>query len=161
MLLIHHYLRRFNRELDRHVEGVSPPALEALKNYAWPGNVRELQNVLKHALLHATGPVLLPDFLPRAVYELEMRTWPPASPPKDSLEHFVDEKLRLPAENLYQDCLRWMEKTLLTKVLQHTGGNQVQAAQILGITRGSLRNKLRDLGITISRTVASEEDSAD
>jgi two-component system nitrogen regulation response regulator GlnG len=54
-----------------------------------------------------------------------------------------------------------MEKTLLTKVLQHTGGNQVQAAQILGITRGSLRNKLRDLGIAISRTVASEEDSAD
>ena len=161
MLLIHHYLRRFNRELDRQVEGVSPASMEALKNYTWPGNVRELQNVLKHALLHATGPVLLPDFLPQAVYELEMRTWPPTSPPKDSLEHFVDEKLRLPAENLYQDCLRWMEKTLLTKVLQHTGGNQVQAAQILGITRGSLRNKLRDLGITISRTVASEEDSAD
>ena len=159
--LVHHYLRRFNRELDRHVEGVSPPALEALKNYAWPGNVRELQNVLKHALRHATGPVLLPDFLPQAVYELETLSAVSTSPLGGSLECFIDEKLRLPAENLYQDCLRWMEKTLLTKVLQHTGGNQVQAAQILGITRGSLRNKLRDLGITISRTVASEEDSAD
>jgi DNA-binding NtrC family response regulator len=160
-LLVHHYLRRFNRELDRHVEGVSPPALDVLKNYTWPGNVRELQNVLKHALLHATGPTLLPDFLPQAVYELERRTWSSPSPPSDSLEHFIDEKLRLPAENLYHDCLRWMERTLLTKVLQHTGGNQVQAAQTLGITRGSLRNKLRDLGITISRTVASGEDSAD
>jgi two-component system nitrogen regulation response regulator GlnG len=85
----------------------------------------------------------------------------PADSPQDSLEHFIDEKLRLPTENLYQDCLRRMEKSLLTKVLQHTGGNQVQAAHILGITRGSLRNKLRELGITISRTVASGEDSAD
>jgi two-component system nitrogen regulation response regulator GlnG len=160
-LLVHHYLRRFNRELDRHVEGISPAALEVLKNYTWPGNVRELQNVLKQALLHATGPVLLLDFLPQVVHESESRTWIPASPPADSLEHFIDEKLRLPAENLYQDCLRWMERTLLAKVLLHTGGNQVQAAQILGITRGSLRNKLRESGITISRTVASGEDSAD
>jgi two-component system nitrogen regulation response regulator GlnG len=160
-LLVHHYLRRFNRELDRQVEAVSPPALEALKKYTWPGNVRELQNILKQALLHTTGPVLIPDFLPRAVYELETTSLLPPSPAEESLEHLIDEKLRLPAENLYQDCLRWMEKTLLTKVLQHTGGNQVQAAHILGITRGSLRNKLRDLGIIISRTVASGEDSAE
>jgi two-component system nitrogen regulation response regulator GlnG len=158
-LLVHHYLRRFNRELDRHVEAVSSEALEALRNYPWPGNVRELQNVLKQALLHATGLVLLPDFLPRAVFELETQNGSPTS--GDSLEHFIDEKLRLPVENLYQDCLHWMEKTLLTKVLQHTDGNQVQAAHILGITRGSLRNKLRELGITISRTVASGDDSED
>src|SRR5262249_17510456 len=138
----------------------SPDALKTLKRYTWPGNVRELQNVLKQALLQATGSVLLPDFLPRAVYELET-TRSLADSPQDSLEHFIDERLRLPAENLYQDCLHRMEKSRLTKVLQHTGGNQVQAAQILGITRGSLRNKLRELGITISRTVASGEDSAD
>jgi two-component system nitrogen regulation response regulator GlnG len=53
-----------------------------------------------------------------------------------------------------------MERILLTKVLEHTGGNQVQASHILGITRGSLRNKLRELGITIARTVASDEESA-
>ena len=54
-----------------------------------------------------------------------------------------------------------MEKILITKVLQHTNGNQLQSAKILGITRGSLRNKLRDLGITITRSVASGEESAD
>ncbi len=44
----------------------------------------------------------------------------------------------------------------MTKVLQHTGGNQLQAAKMLGITRGSLRNKLRELGITINRTVEDD-----
>jgi len=160
-LLVHHYLRRFNAELRRQVEGISPEALDILKRYTWPGNVRELQNILKQALLQTTGPVLLPDFLPRAVYELEARQRNSSRQEGTSLEDLIEEKLRLPTENLYQDCLRWLEKGLLTKVLQHTGGNQLQAAKILGITRGSLRNKLRDLGITIGRTVASDEESAD
>jgi two-component system nitrogen regulation response regulator GlnG len=160
-LLVHHYLRRFNRELNRNVNGISPEALEVLKGHAWPGNVRELQNVLKQGLLQAAGEVLLPDFLPRAIFEMENRGFPSARKPEDSLEAYIEEKLRLPEEGLYQDCLRRMEKTLLTKVLEHTGGNQVQAASILGITRGSLRNKIRDLGITIARTVATNEESAE
>jgi two-component system nitrogen regulation response regulator GlnG len=159
-LLVLHYLRRFAREMDRPIEGISPPALDVLKSYSWPGNVRELQNILKQALLQATGTVLLPDFLPRVVYELDARNWAADREQANSLQDLIDQKLRLPAENLYEDCLRWMERILLTKVLQHTGGNQVQASHILGITRGSLRNKLRELGITIARTVASDEESA-
>ncbi len=156
-LLVLHYLRRFAREMDRPIEGISPPALDVLKSYSWPGNVRELQNILKQALLQATGTVLLPD-LPRVVYELDTQTSSADRDLADSLQDLIDQKLRLPAENLHEDCLRWMERILLTKVLQHTGGNQVQASHILGITRGSLRNKLRELGITIARTVASDEE---
>src|SRR6266852_5365023 len=156
-LLVLHYLRRFAREMDRPIEGISPPALDVLKSYSWPGNVRELQNILKQALLQATGTVLLPDFLPRVVYELDAQTSVANRDQPNSLHDLIDQKLRQPAENLHEDCLRWMERILLTKVLQHTGGNQVQASHILGITRGSLRNKLRELGITIARTVASDE----
>jgi len=159
-LLVLHYLRRFAKEMDRHIEGIAPPALDVLKSYSWPGNVRELQNILKQALLQATGTVLLPDFLPRSVYEAEGRPSATDRDQPDSLNDLIDHKLRQPTENLYDDCLRWMERILITKVLQHTGGNQVQASHILGITRGSLRNKLRDLGITIARTVASDEESA-
>ena len=54
-----------------------------------------------------------------------------------------------------------MERQVLTSVLKHTEGNQVQAARILGITRGSLRNKIRSLGITIGKSVWSEENQAD
>jgi two-component system nitrogen regulation response regulator GlnG len=155
-LLIQHYLRRFNRELSRYVEGISPEASDVLKRHSWPGNVRELQSVLKQALLQATGTVLVPDFLPAAVSKQEARTGSTDIPV--SLEQFMDEKLRGGTENLYEETLRRMEKLLLTRVLQHTGGNQVQAAKILGITRGSLRTKIRDLGIIIAKSVASSED---
>src|SRR5437660_533863 len=62
--LIHHYVRRFNRELGREVQEVAPEALQRLRGYPWPGNIRELQSVLKQALLQASGAVLLPAFLP-------------------------------------------------------------------------------------------------
>jgi two-component system nitrogen regulation response regulator GlnG len=54
-----------------------------------------------------------------------------------------------------------MERRLLTRVLQQTGGNQLQAAKILGITRGSLRTKIRALGIVIERSVTSDEDAGE
>ena len=64
LMLVHQFLRRFNRELGREVDEAHLEALERLRNYSWPGNVRELQSVLKQAILRAHGPVLLPDFLP-------------------------------------------------------------------------------------------------
>ena len=157
LLLIQHYLRRFNRELGRCVEGISPDALAILRHYSWPGNVRQLQSVLKQALLQATGTVLAADFLPAAVFKPESPI--PSGEVPGSLDQFVDEKIQGGSENLYEETLRRMEKLLLTRVLQHTSGNQVQAAKILGITRGSLRTKIRDLGIVIAKSVASGEDS--
>jgi Sigma-54 interaction domain len=55
-ILVRHYLRRFSRELGRHVREAAPGTLERLGDYPWPGNVRELQSVLKQALLRASGP---------------------------------------------------------------------------------------------------------
>ena len=67
MVLLEHFLQRFSRELGKDVHGISPEALDILMRYPWPGNVRELQSVLKQALLHATGSVLVPDFLPEQI----------------------------------------------------------------------------------------------
>src|SRR6266568_4197350 len=63
-MLVQHYLRRFGKELGREVRDIAPEAIERLRNYSWPGNIRELQSVIKQALLHSTGSVLLPAFLP-------------------------------------------------------------------------------------------------
>jgi two-component system nitrogen regulation response regulator GlnG len=158
-LLVQHYLHRFSRELGKNVQAVAPEALALLERYPWPGNVRELESVLKQALLQAAGPVLVPDFLPAALRKAdEPRAGSATGRPDDSsLAQFIDEQLRGGSEGLYAEALRRMERLLLTRVLQHTGGNQLQAARILGITRGSLRTKLRDLGITIARTVGSNE----
>jgi DNA-binding NtrC family response regulator len=155
ILLIQHYLRRFNKELNRQVEGVAPDALIALRRYPWPGNVRELQSVLKQSLLQATGPVLVSDFLPPHLLDLESRTDTREADSDFHWRQFIQEQIQAGSGNLYEESLRRMERSLLTNVLTHTSGNQVQAAKLLGITRGSLRTKIRDLGITIGRIVSS------
>jgi two-component system nitrogen regulation response regulator GlnG len=154
-LLVNHYLRRFDGELGKDVRSVAVPALEALRQYSWPGNVRELQSVLKQAMLEATGTVLVPEFLPtRILKPVEAAAEANGSP----LVQFINEQLAAGHDNLYDAAVRHVERILLTRVLQHTGGNQLRAAKILGITRGSLRNKIRELGIIIGRSVEVTEE---
>jgi two-component system nitrogen regulation response regulator GlnG len=155
-LLVAHYVRRFNRELGKEVDIVSPEALERLKRYDWPGNIRELQSVLKHAMLKAAGRVLLPEFLP----SLGTSARPTEEGEADSSwEAFIDARIAAGTEDLYAEAVRRLERWLLTRVLRHTGGNQLRAAKLLGITRGSLRTKVRELGLRIERSVrdAKEE----
>jgi DNA-binding NtrC family response regulator len=153
-LLAEHYLRRFNRELGKEATTLAPEALDRLRSYAWPGNIRELQSALKQAVLQATGPVLLADFLPAWV-QLGTNETPAGT--KGQWHGFIEEELRAGTSDLYAKALRRMERALLAQVLRHTDGNQLQAAKILGITRGSLRSKLRELGISIERTVSGED----
>jgi two-component system nitrogen regulation response regulator GlnG len=158
-LLVQHYIRRFSKELGKEITGVAPDALEALRQYSWPGNVRELQSVLKQALLQATGTILVTDFLPASLLKQNPSAESPSAEETRPLLQFIDEQLTGGTENLYEQSLRRMERLLLTRVLLHTHGNQVQASKILGITRGSLRNKLRELGISIARTVEGNDDA--
>jgi DNA-binding NtrC family response regulator len=161
-LLIDHFVKRFSHELGKEVQSVAAEAVGVLCRYSWPGNVRELQSVLKQALLHATGPVLLVDFLPASVRREEVNTDASASAAAlPDWDRFLAERLQAGSTELYAEALGLMERRLLTAVLRHTGGNQVHAARILGITRGSLRNKIRMLGITIGRSVSLDEETAE
>jgi two-component system nitrogen regulation response regulator GlnG len=76
-------------------------------------------------------------------------------------EHFVAGRITAQSENLYAEALERMEREILVRVLKHTEGNQLQAARILGITRGSLRNKIRSLGISIARSIWSDDDQSE
>jgi two-component system nitrogen regulation response regulator GlnG len=161
-LLVEHFVRRFSRELGKDVQQIAPDALAVLARYPWPGNVRELQSVLKQALLQATGRVLVPDFLPEAVRAEPGACEPPPSPgAAPEWDRFVADRLRAGSQGLYAEGLALMERQLLTSVLRHTHGNQLQAAKILGITRGSLRTKIRALGIKIERAVWSDDEAAE
>jgi two-component system nitrogen regulation response regulator GlnG len=155
-LLVSHFVKRFSLELGKEVDRITPDALELLRRHPWPGNIRELQSVLKQSLLRAQGPVLIADFLPPSVRGEE----DPASipPPPSNWESFIDDRLDAGSHDLYAESLSLMERSLLTRVLRHTGGNQVKAAKLLGITRGSLRTKIRTLGIQIDRSVWSPDD---
>jgi DNA-binding NtrC family response regulator len=161
LLLLEHFLGRFNRDLGRNVCDISPDALDLLMHYTWPGNVRELQAVVKQALLQATGPVLMPEFFPEEV-RIGGRTSLATGLGGEAdhcteFESFIDKQLRSGTEDLYAEALAHMERMLLTRVLRHTDGNQSKAAKLLGITRGSLRNKIRTLRITIDQVVGMEE----
>src|SRR5215831_4041092 len=157
-LLVQFYLRRSNRDLGREVREVAPEALARLRGYAWPGNVRELQSVLKQALLHVHGPVLLPDFLP----ELTEAPGKPAAPVAPACagfdpEAFLRHRLGPDSRDLYAEIHRELDRLVLPRVLEHTGGNQARAAVLLGIARRTLRTKLGELGLQVTRTVGAGE----
>ena len=169
-LLIQHFLNRLSPQLGKsNVEGISPEATELLTAYDWPGNIRELQSVIRQSLLNATGPVIVPDFLPpevRAATVLpvaKVASAAPASPGDDqdyNLKRFLDEQLSGPREpdNLHAETIEFVERYLLMRVLDQAKGNQSQASRLLGITRGSLRNKIRTLGISIEQVVHVEDE---
>ena len=159
LMLVQHYLRRFNRELGREVREIAPEALERLRSYAWPGNIRELESVLKQALLQASGPALLPAFLsePLASPSELTRATPGEEP---GLEAFVIRQRLGPAvRDLYADAHRQLDRLLLPRVLEYTRGSQHHAALLLGIARQTLRLKVRELGLSVPRPVEAEEDS--
>jgi two-component system nitrogen regulation response regulator GlnG len=172
-LLIDHYLAVFNARMERNVTHIDPEAMEVLERYDWPGNVRELESVLKQAMINATGTVITKDCLPEvrcsesfgegcatldahpAVVDL-----PAAELPRNDLAAFVEHRLRGGSKTLHADVTGMMERYLLTRVLHETGGNQSEAAKILGITRGSLRHKIRSLGLTINQVVTSASEGS-
>jgi two-component system nitrogen regulation response regulator GlnG len=159
-LLVQHFLRRFSRELGREVREVSPQALERLRKYSWPGNLRELQSVLKQALLQASGSTLLPAFLPEFVGEPGSLDAGTRSTPHDlSLDAFIELSVGSESDAIYAETHRQVDRLLLARVLEDTGGNQHQAARRLGIARETLRRRLRELGLQVTRQLEPEENA--
>jgi two-component system nitrogen regulation response regulator GlnG len=165
LMLVQHYLRRLNRELGREVREIAPETMERMRNYSWPGNIRELESVLKQALLQASGPALLPTFLPEPLGSPSepnllspFQSGEGGAGDRSSLEAFIRQPLGPDVRNLYADVHRRLDRLLLPHVLEYTRGSQHQAALLLGIARQTLRLKLRELGLSASRTVEIEED---
>jgi two-component system nitrogen regulation response regulator GlnG len=157
-VLVRHFLRRFNRELGREVQEVAPEALERLRGYDWPGNIRELQSVLKQALLQARGTTLLPAYLPALFPEPggSVSASPSAGEDPD-LEAFIHLCLASDDGDQYAQAHGRLDRLLLTRALEASGGNQHQAARRLGIARITLRRRLRELGIHLARRVEADE----
>jgi DNA-binding NtrC family response regulator len=160
-LLVDYFLKRLGGTLGKDVRTTAPETLQALRRHRWPGNVRELQGVLKQALVQATGPVLLPEFLPN------LASGPGGSPDagvKEATldwERFLEERFQAGSQDLYAESLALMEKQLLTFVLKKTRGNQSRAAAVLGISRASLRGKIHSLGIKMEQSIWSGSDLPD
>jgi DNA-binding NtrC family response regulator len=145
--LVDHFLGKYAGELGERA--LAAEALDRLIGYGWPGNVRELENVIQHAMVMATGGVILPDHLP-----ITGGAGAPA-PREGALEQLIAAQLDAcvrglgtrESANLYELVLNLVERPLLQAVLRETGGNQLRAAALLGINRNTLRKKLRALGL--------------
>ena len=121
-LLAAAFIARYNAEMKRNLRGISQPALQLMAAYGWPGNVRELRNVIERALiLHGDLDELRPEHLPESIRNAVPP--PPAAP-------------SAPAQVAQ---LELMERQMICDALRKSGGNQSQAARILGISRDTLR----------------------
>lgn len=171
-LLAEHFLKRFNRELHKSVRSITVEALEMLRRHNWPGNVRELESAVRYALVHTSGTVLTADSLPESC-----RSKPPVDPstaddqpPEESelaaarlaggsdnanialdLEALTRRLLDDESTNVYREIGNRVDQVVLETVLNHVNGNQLLAAEYLGISRMTLRNKLRALGLPTDR----------
>jgi DNA-binding NtrC family response regulator len=130
-LLVEHFIRRYNAEMNKHIDGLSPEAMAALRDYPWPGNVRELQNIIERLVGLVDTPVI-------GVNDL----------PLDLL--LPDHTIRLrQAETLpLRQATEEFERQIVLRVLERVRWNRSEAARILGIHRNSLKTMLTrwDLG---------------
>jgi len=159
-LLAEHFVRRFSKELQKEVHTIADESLELLKQYSWPGNVREFQSVIKQALLQATGPVLLPEFLPESISRQAGTSSGAVTSEMDltALTSFVKQQLLANSTSLYQDYQALTDRHVLALVLEHTGGNISRAAKHLGITRATLRTKLQAAGLSGGQAPPASEE---
>jgi len=128
------YLARYNKTFSRNFQEISPAALELMESYNWPGNIRELKNVIERICIMHGGPVLMPDHLPR---EINLRE------PRDAAPGVLRGDMELGLEGATERY----EKTLIQAALAGTGGNVLQAAQLLKVPRGTLRYKMAKYGL--------------
>jgi len=129
LLLANMFIEENNKELGKSVMGISGAAREYLINYGWPGNVRELKNIIERAMILSNGNEILPDHLP-----IELR--------KSQLDNIGDR-----TSDVADLTLETVEKKHIKDVLMMMDGNKSRAARMLGISRSTLREKLKKYAI--------------
>jgi len=157
LILAEHFLRQFSAKYGRDVRRIDPRARELLLGYSWPGNVRELSHVIERAVLWSTGPTLELDHLslPGAPAYRAAASAPASAPPASAASPaaapapaeppgvpVTAPPLPPPGTDLDQ----W-ERALIEQAMREAGGNQTRAAQRLGISRDTLRYRLKKFGI--------------
>jgi len=148
-ILAEYFLRKYSKEFGKDIRSIAPETLKLLEAYHWPGNVRELESVMKQSLLTARGNVLLPEFVPDLVVE-EPHGGISHTDCETLSESFITKRIAEGSHRLHAEAIASTEHKLISQVLKHTGGNQLKASEILGISRVTLRSKLKSLGIDAS-----------
>jgi len=136
-ILAHHFAHNAAQELHREMGGISPDALALLQRYEWPGNVRELQHAVERAVILTHGSMLLASGFDTIRAALTGRRTPLGGTPTVASTELPEGSVLLRSLNI-DDA----EALLIERALAQTGGNRTRAAELLGISDRTLRNKL-------------------
>ncbi|MFW5920510.1 MAG: sigma-54-dependent transcriptional regulator [Polyangiales bacterium] len=146
-LLLDHFLRRNNERLGRTVQGVTDQAAAALEGYPWPGNVRELENVNERCMLFCDGERIELEHLPpeiRAPAPQDEGDDGEPSTPAPSTSELLE---RAGLKEAVREATARVERDLIERALERTGGNVTHTARLLKISRKSLQTKMKELGL--------------
>lgn len=133
-LLVDYFINLYKKTLDKNVKGLTPEVMEIFKQYHWPGNVRELENVIQRALIMSTSDFITADCLP-AEYKA-----PATFSGFVSIEIFDD--FSRPLTDKIQTVSEQLEKEIIKRALEKSNYKRQKAAELLGISRKSLHNKM-------------------
>lgn len=130
-LLVEHFVQKQNKRLGTRIHGVTPDAMKLMMDYPWPGNVRELQNCIERGVVLASGPQIDASLLPQRILERA-----------DELHQlFQQDELSIKKMSVA------LERILIRRALEKTGGNRTNAARLLEISHRALMYKIKDYGL--------------
>jgi two-component system response regulator AtoC len=142
-LLARHFLEKYRRRLGKEVDRIDDDALDHLTSYPWPGNVRELENVMERSVLFAEQGRVTLGALPNA-----LRDERPPEPQDDEVKRPTAPPQAVgPLKDIVKQHTETLEKELIARALEATGGNVTKAARKLEISRKSLQNKMKEHGL--------------
>ena len=153
-LLINHFIKKYSNN-DNDKKSFDKGALRELKDYNWPGNVRELENLIKRIIILVPQNIIDKDTLNSFMSKFEKNNSNYASASlgasveKHLNQYFDSHKNELPANGLYDRIVHEVERPLIVKTLNLVRGNQLKAAELLGINRNTLRKKIIYLDIQL------------
>lgn len=139
--LVKFFLAQFNTKLAKQITGLSPETMLALRSYAWPGNIRQLENALERMVLMCEGQVLMVRDLPEEI------TAATGAMPEPELAGLGEDGAPVPFKELVRKQTQSVERGLIERALDETGGNVTRAAERLGLSRKGLQLKIKELGL--------------
>ena len=143
--LVRHFIQRFNVELSRAIHGEDERVHKMLQEHSWPGNVGELERVVKRACIVARGEVITPEDIGPSLTQSRFQSAGDGDAPltRAVCAALHDRMVQPgPSSSVYHQILDVIETTLVREALTITNGNQVKAAEILGVNRATLRKKM-------------------
>ncbi|MBX3184163.1 MAG: sigma-54-dependent Fis family transcriptional regulator [Polyangiaceae bacterium] len=137
--LCQHFIAKSNQRLRKQVTGLDPVAEQALLEYPWPGNIRELENVIERAVLFCDGPRIGLSDLPPELIHASARGASEVREPESASNDGLKEQVKAATVQI--------ERSLISKALEQTGGNVTHTARLLKISRKGLQLKMKELGL--------------